>query len=277
MIREVLLLAFLIIGLTCLSGCTQTSGNTTEQVVATTGIPTAIPTYKVTTVSSPVPSTTIPSTTIPATTVAIVNATLRPIADPTDVSQMQFTHYSDSDFSLDYPFTWKISKSSFILYNCVSVEANRCYQTEIQTIGPFDFNEFAELKKAVRIVTFTSADGTQKIVAFISDFTDGTNGNFILNPDLKWAQNQVIKDYPDIGASAVGNYQYSKSGNTMSSIFTVTAPAGSAEYPLAYTKKTFVTIHHIYEFALISDNENIQKYYNLNNYIFKSITPADKS
>jgi hypothetical protein len=271
MIRDVLLLAFLIIGLTFLSGCTQTRGNTPEQVVATTVIPAAIPTSKVTTVSPPVPSTTIPPT-----TVATVNATPNPIADPTDVSQIQFTHYSDSDFSLDYPSTWNISKSSFILYNCVSVEANRCYQTEIHTIGPFDFNEFAELKKAVRIVTFTSADGEQKIVAFISDFTDGTNGNFILNPDLKWAQNQVTKDYPDIGASAVGNYQYAKSGNTMSSVFTVTAPAGSAEYPLAYTKKTFVTIHHTYEFALLSDNENIQKYYNLNNYIFKSITPADK-
>jgi len=270
MIRESLLLAFLIIGLTFLSGCTQTSSNSTVQET-TTVIP-MTPTSEATTVS-----TSVPATTIPTTTVAIVNTTPKAIADPTDVSQIQFTHYSDSDFSLDYPSTWNISKTTFILYNCNSVEANRCYQTEIKTIGPFFFNEDTNLKKAVHIVTFTGADGTQKIVAFISDFLDGKNGNYILNPDLKWAQDQLTINYPDIGASALGNYQYNKVGNTMSSSFTVTAPAGSVEYPLAYSTKNFVTIHHLYEFALISDNENIQKYYNLNNYILKSITPADKS
>ena len=251
------------------AGCTQTT-KSVPTPVPTTVIPTTVVTPKITEIPTITPNVTTISTMI-----AIINATPKGIADPTDVSQIQFKHYSDNDFSLDYPTSWNVSNSTFILYNCDSVEANRCYQTETKTIGPFVFSEDNDLKKAVRIVTFTSADSTQKIVAFISDFLDGKNGNFILNPDLNWAHQRVTNIYPDIGAYAVGDYHYFKSGNTMSSIFTMTAPASSAEYPLAYTQETFVTIHHLSEFVLISDNENIQKYYNLNNYIFKSIITAD--
>jgi hypothetical protein len=122
---------------------------------------------------------------------------------------------------------------------------------------------------------FISADGTQKLVAFTSDFLDHLDGNFILNPTLEWAKDRVTINYPDVSGSAVGDYQYSGSGKTMTSRHTVTMPKGSAAYPLAYTMKNFVTIHHDYEFAFISDNENIEKYKNLKERIFSSITLND--
>ena len=238
------------------AGCTSETAETVPTATPTTSIPTTVvPTTLITPELTEIPTITPNATTSPS-----VLPTLSPKADPTDLSEITFSHYSDSDFSLDYPSTWNITKSTFTLYNCNSVEANRCYQNETKTIGPFFFNEDPSLKKVVRIVTFSSADGNQKITAFTSDFLDNLNGNFILNPDLKWTQYQVTTNYPDIGATAIGNYKYAKSGNTMYSIFTMTAPPGSVEYPLAYTKKTFVTMHHIYEFTLISDNENIQKY-----------------
>jgi hypothetical protein len=251
------------------AGCESQTGGS----VPTTAPATAIPTPSGTTMTTEIP-TISPNATL---TVPPPLPTVTPEPDPTNVAEINFSHYSDSDFSLDYPTAWSVAKSTFTLYNCNSVETDRCYLTEIQTIGPFDFHENAHLKKEVRVVTFASADGSQRMVAFISDFLDGLTGNFMLNPDLTWAQAQVARDYPDIGSTGVGNYQYSRSGNTMSSRFTVVAPPGSVEYPLEYTKKNFVTIHHIYEFAIISDREHMEKYYNLDTFLLTSVTPADKA
>jgi len=59
--------------------------------------------------------------------------------------------------------------------------------------------------------------------------------------------------------------------------YSVTMPVGTKSYPLAYTIKNFFTVHHNYEFAFVSDNENIQKYRNLGERILSSITPNDIS
>jgi hypothetical protein len=204
--------------------------------------------------------------------IAIVNATPKAIADPIDVSQIQFTRYSDSDFNMDYPSTWHVSRSTYNAYNCISNQGMKCYQNEIKTIGPFDF------KTSSRIVSFTSADGKQKIVAFTSDFGDSMTGYYTINPILEWAKNRVTENYPDVADTAVGDYQYNKMGgnsNIMQVSYSVTLPVGSAAYPLAYKMKDFVTSHHLYEFAYISDNENIQKYRNLEERILSSITPND--
>jgi len=215
------------------AGCTSTvsTGASTQATTApTSAVPTQIPS----------PVTTIETAT-PTTTVAIVTQT--PIAnpDPTDVSKIQFTKYSDNDFSLEYPSTWNVSKSGeYIGYN----------------------------------VTFTSADHNQKFVAYVFG---GLGGNFVVNPTCDRGKNEVSYKYQDLGGSDVSDCQYAQSGNTMTSRYTLTTPKGSAEYPLAYTTKTFVTVHDIFEFSFISDDVNILKYHDLKEYMFSSITTNDIS
>jgi hypothetical protein len=269
MVRKILLLWF-IVGLTLLSGCTQTTSKPSEQGITTN--PTIIPSSEITTVSISVP-------TINPPTIANINATSMATADSTDVSQIQFTQYSDNDFSMDYPSTWNVSKSTYTSYFC-NPTVTYCYQNEVKTIGPFNFKEDSTLKKPSRMVTFTSADGKQKIVAFTSDFLNGANGNIGIDPNIQWIKNRVTDNYPDVAGSAVGDYQYAKLGGNsyiMSISYSVTMPVGSEAYPLAYKMKNFFTLHHSYEFAFISDNENIQKYRNLEERIFSTITPNDIS
>jgi hypothetical protein len=160
----------------------------------------------------------------------------------------------------------------------VSNTATICYYTQIQTIGPFDFSEYSnQIKKPARIVTFTSADGAHKVVAYITDFLDNQNGNYIINPDLSWVDNQVNSDYPDIGGNMIGGYQYARSGSTMVVSYTVSTTKSSTAYPLAYVTRNYVTLHHWYEFAYISNITDIQTYQLLENYILSSIIPNDTS
>ncbi|WP_321506813.1 hypothetical protein [uncultured Methanoregula sp.] len=218
-------------------------------------------------------TTAVTTKTTPATKKNITTATPTAQPDPMDVSQVRFVRYSDNDFSLEYPSAWTVTNSTYAANSCVSSAVKRCYQKEIKTIGPFDFNDDSRLKKISRIITFTSADHRQKVVAFTSDFLDNTNGNYVLNPSIEWCKDLVTANFVDVPGSAVGDYQYSQSGSTMTSVYTVTMPKGSAAYPLAYAMKNFVTIHHRYYFAFISDTDNLEKYHNLRDRIFSSITP----
>jgi hypothetical protein len=274
MVRKILVLC-LIACLTLLSGCTQTPSKPPEQGTIT--IPAIMPTSEITTVPISVPVTTIIPATSPTTMIAITKAKFIATADPVDVSEIQFTRYTDSDFSMDYPSTWSVSKSTYTSYFCKPIERTGCYENELKTIGPFYFGETDGLKKPARIVTFTSADGKQKIVAFISDFLDNANQNFGIDPDIQWVKDRVTDNYPDVAGSAVGDYQYDRSGNAMTISYSVTMPFGSDAYPLAYKIKNFFTVHHNYEFAFVSDVENIQKYRNLEERILSSITPYDIS
>jgi hypothetical protein len=275
MVRKILLLC-LIAGLVLLGGCTQTS-KPPEKGITTN--PTLAPTSEIPTVSASVPATTptIRPTANPTTMVVAVNETPAAKADPTDVSQIQFLRYSDGDFSMDYPSTWNITKSTYTSYFCKPIERTGCYETELKTIGPFYFGETAGLKKPARIVTFTSADGTQKVVSFISDVLDNSHQNFGIDQDIKWAKDRMTDNYPDVAGFAVGDYQYDRTGNSMTISYSVTMPVGSDAYPLAYTIKNFYTVHRDYEFAFVSDVENIQKYRNLEERILSTITPYDIS
>jgi hypothetical protein len=209
--------------------------------------------------------------------IATVTATPAAKADPPDVSQIQFIRYTDSDFSMDYPSTWSISKSTYTSYFCKPIERTGCYENELKTIGPFYFGETEGLKKPSRIVTFTSADGKQKVAAFTSDFLDNAHQNFGIDPNIQSIKDRVTDNYPDVAGSAVGDYQYDRSGNSMTIRYSVTMPVGSDAYPLAYKTKNFFTVHHNYEFAFISDIENIQKYRNLAERILSSISTYDIS
>ncbi len=220
---------------------------------------------------TPAPIIAVPSVVqaVPAVTVT------KAAADPEDLAQIVFLRYSDSDFTLDYPSTWTVEHSSYVSSICTSTATNRCYEKEVRETGPFDFNEYAFLKKPTRIVTFTSADKTQKIVSFVADFREGMSNNLQLDPTLEWCKERVVTSYPDVSGSAVGDYQYSATGNTRTSIHTVMTAPGSSVYPLAYTMKNIVTTHRTAEFAFISDVDNIQKYRYLRDRMIGSIQVED--
>lgn len=274
MVRKILVVCLIIV-LMLLSGCTQTTSKPSTQVITTN--PPVMPVSEIPAVSPSVPVTTIIPATSATTTIATITAIPAAKADPTDVSEIRFIQYRDSDFSMDYPSTWTVIKSTYTSYFCKPVERTGCYEHELKTIGPFYFGETDNLKKPTRIVTFTSADGRQKIVAFISDFLDNANQNFGIDPDIRWVKDRVTDNYPDVAGTAVGDYQYDRSGNSMTISYTVMMPVGSEAYPLAYKTKNFFTVHHNYEFAFISDVENIQKYRNLEERILTSITTYDIS
>ena len=168
MVRKMLLLVCLIAGLVFLSGCTQTPPKPSGPGITTT--PPMIPTSDITTVPASVPVTTMIPVTSPATIPATADTTPAAMADPADVSQIQFTRYTDSDFSMDYPSAWNVSKSTYTSYICRRTDTTWCYQNELRTIGPFYFGEMDGLKKPARIVTFTSADGQAESRCFYLRF-----------------------------------------------------------------------------------------------------------
>lgn len=270
MIRNILSFC-LIVCLVLLSGCTQTMPSPQQQV--TTG-PSPMPSPIPPGTSSLPQTTTIP--TVPAVTNTTASLTPAATAEPADVSRIRFARYSDADFSMDYPASWNVSRSTYTSTICRSTEDFRCYRNEIKTIGPFNFTEDAALKKPSRIVTFTSPDKTLKVVAFISDFRDNLVGLYHINPDIGWAMNRVHAIFPDVsGLAAVGDYRYDRSANAMTFSYSVILPELSEDYPLAYASENFLTIHRDYEFVFMTDNENFQKYRNLRERILSSIAPND--
>jgi hypothetical protein len=277
------------------AGCSSPGSSNVTAQKTTAPVPTV--TNEVTTVLTPTVTTQVTpanNMTIPMTTVPTTNQTT-PEAMPsysTDVSNIVFTHYTDSDFSAEYPSDWNVSKSSYTAYYCMNDESpmapgyssnnfsNWCYQNDTQAIGPFDFYTTysdAFFQKTSRVVTFTSPDTKLKFSSYTSDFVPNMVGNMVLNPTEDWCKAQFELEYPDLSSSLyVSNYQYTqKPGGLMIATYDVTMPAGSKYYPLTYTKEVSVSLHHEYEFAFIDSNENPDSYSNLDNYIISSITVND--
>ena len=270
-------LIFLFTAIIFTAGCTsQTAPAAPVQPASSTSIPT--------TAIIPVITTSILQTTPDVTITASITQeeTSSPKADPTDVTEIKFLHYSDSDFSVDYPSTWIITHSTYTPYYCTndSYVYNRtyhvCYENETKLIGPLNFYVNDNLKKPTRIVTFTSADSRLKFVSSTSDFIDSLVGSFKLNPTFDWIKNEFQSTYPDLAASTyVGNYKYFRSGNTMVSTYDVRLPEGSGYYPSAYTGEAVVTVHHFYRFLFITDNENFDRYQDLKARMISSIKTND--
>jgi len=254
------------------------AGCTNQTAPASIPIPTSTPT-PVTTIPLIVPTTSPNETTTPT----IVPITTRsPQVDPTDVAEITFLRYSDSDFSVDYPATWTITNSSYTQYYCQNVldssrtDYHLCFENETKSIGPFNFYENDNFKKPSRIVTFTSADGTLKFVSFISDFLDSRNGDWILTPSMGWAKSEFEVRYPDLTAAPyITNYRFFKSENMLTSTFDVRLPGNTTYNPSAYTEKAVVTLHHVYMFAFTTDNIKIDNYRDLNDRILSSIKIND--
>ena len=217
---------------------------------------------------TPVPAPALPavttSTIIPAapaiitTTTVIPITTLLPERDPTDVSEITFLHYSDGDFSVDYPSTWTIATSDYTPF----------------PVGPFRLYDDPRLNKPYRIITITSPDATKKFVALTQDFERA--GIFVLNPTIDWGKAMFGRDYPNLDpANYLGNYKYFSGGNTMASTYDVTLPQGAGYYPSAYSVKTMITTRRVYNFGFFTDTENFMNYRNLKDRIFSSVKISD--
>ena len=273
-------LVFLCMAVIFAAGCTsQLASNESKQTPTTT---TSIPTNAITTeiTTSAIPA--ITSNVTPISSLTLTNIST-PTPNPTDVSEIKFLHYSDSDFDVDYPSTWIITKSTYTPYYCKSVldisrnDYHLCFENETKSIGPFSFYEDDNLKKPYRIVMFTSADGKLRFVSFTSDLFDTMSGHWILNPNMDWARNDFNSRYPDVSASTyITNYKYFKSDTILTSKFDVKLPENSKYYPSAYTEEPAVTMHHVYNFAFITDNENFDRYRNLKDKMISSIKTNDK-
>jgi len=273
--RSGTVLFFLCMAAVVAAGCTdQTLPD--APIPATT--PTApIPLTEITTLA--IPTTNRGETTIPT---IVPGTTPAPMADPADVAAITFIHYSDSDFSVDYPTAWNITHSAYTRYFCRNVfddsstNNHVCYVNETKSIGPFNFYEDDTLRKPSRVVTFTSADGRLKFVAFTSDFLDTVTGNGRRNSSVEWVRNEFDMRYPDLSASSyVTNTKFFRSGNFLVSTFDVRLPEGTDYYPTAYTGKSVITLHRVYAFAFTTDSKNFERYRNLKDRMISSIQVND--
>jgi hypothetical protein len=230
--------------------------------------------------TTPIMPTTNPDETSNQT--VIPGTTQPPSADPTDVSDITFMHYSNSDFSIDYPAAWNITHSAYTRYFCQNVfddsrtNYHVCYENETKSIGPFNFYEDDTLRKPSRVVTFRSADGTLKFVSFTSDFLDTVTGNGRHNSSVEWIRSEFEVRYPELSASSyVTNTKFFRSGNFLISTFDVILPEGTDYYPTAYTGESVITLHRVYAFAFTTDTKNFDRYRNLKDRMIASIQVHD--
>ena len=168
----------LLVAILMTAGCVGGDKNAAVTPTTSTPVPpqtTSIPTTVITPENTTsVISTITPNVSITTSIEPIKTPILKP--DPTDVSEINFLHYSDSDFSVDYPSTWTIANSTYFPYYCESIldtsrnDYHVCFENETKSIGPFYFWENDHYKKPYRIVTFTSTDGKLKFVSFTQDF-----------------------------------------------------------------------------------------------------------
>jgi hypothetical protein len=280
-----LFLVFLCLSVIFSAGCTSQPASTAPAPEPTPQASVSPPAITPEITTSVIPAISPNGSTFNATTYPSVVPTMTPTPkpDPTDVSEINFLHYSNSDFNVDYPSTWTITNSTYTPYYCKSVldtsrkDYHVCFENETKSIGPFSFYEDDSVKKPYRIVTFTSADGKLKFVAFTQDFLDTMSGHWKLNPNMDWVRSEFNGRYPDLTASTyISNYKYFQSENILTSTFDVKLPEASKYYPSAYTEKAAVTMHHVYTFAFIADNENFDKYRNLKERMISSIKTNDK-
>jgi hypothetical protein len=274
------------IGAIITAGCTSTgSSNATAQI---TSVPTtAVPTTAISNPVLPTPTASVITTIASATqtTVSNINKTPQLPSDYTDVSKIQFSHYSDNNFSLDYPSAWTVSEYTFNDFINDPVFGYGPNQTLLNaSVNQIMF--YADVSAGAgsgnsgqpqvgRNIMFKSSDGKMELIVFTNDVSGTQTGNYILNSNPEWADTEAGELSPDLMGSQVGGYKYGMSGNTMYSEFTFTSPKSSAEYPLAYISKNFVTLHHVYRFILFSNDPNFQNYNNFQDRIFSSITTND--
>jgi hypothetical protein len=250
-----ILLASLFMAVIFSAGCTSqmTQEPATLAPTLTTLVPTsASPAMTITSIiPTPLPTVTTLSTVVPVTTPL-------PQVDPTDVSKINFSYYSDSDFSVEYPSTWTIATSMYTPY----------------PVGPFYLYDDSRFNTPYRVVTITSPDNTKKFVSLTQDFEQA--GYFSLNPTIEWCKAMFQRDYRDLSAANyLGNFKYFSTGTAMASSYDVTLPAGTRYYPSAYTIKAVATQRHVFYFGFFTDTKNFSTYRNLKDVMISSVKIID--
>ncbi len=115
------------------------------------------------------------------------------VPEPSNPADIAFQHYSDSNFGIDYPATWKVSRTGN--------------------------------------VQLTSASGRVSFTAEIGDFLPGLAGNYRLNPDISAVQNIVSREFPGYDPhNIISNYQSTTVRGVPATIYTVNIPRGSESY-----------------------------------------------
>jgi hypothetical protein len=219
---------------------------------------TPISTIIVTPVFTTVP-TAIPTPTTVFTSEDQINKTDNPEPIPTaemNISNITFSHYSDTDFSLNYPLTWEIKKTTTEFSN------NQINGRDV-------------IKQPGRKIEFVGKDNKTRLEATTYDFI--SPGAFVISRDFNWARDSVTAQFPDVnGATAVINNNFFKDDrNNMVATFDVILPKSSLSYPYSYSEKAIITFRHDYSFKLIAERGNIEEYKNLKEAIFTSIVTND--
>jgi hypothetical protein len=97
-------------------------------------------------------------------------ATSDAVPEPSNPADFVFQHYSDQNFGIDYPASWKVTRSG--------------------------------------TVQFTSPSGRIAFTAEVSDFLPGFTGAYRLNPDISAVQTIVSREFPGYDPhNIIGDYQ----------------------------------------------------------------------
>ena len=169
-------LIFLLIAVMLMAGCVRPT-----TPAASVPAPAITPSIPIPAISAVILPSIIPTTpTVTPTTSIVPVKTLLPKGDPTDVSEITFSYYYDSDFSVEYPSTWTTATSIYTPYS----------------VGPFYLYDDPRFNQPYRVVTITSPDNTKKFVALTQDLERA--GSFSLDPTIDWSKGMFQRDYPDL-------------------------------------------------------------------------------
>ena len=188
-------------------------------------------------------------------------------ADPTDPSNISFLHYSDGNFSVEYPQRWSITNASYSAPAC-SAQSSGCSVSTITISGTF----YGDLNGI--ITRFTSADKKLVFEAYASDYHYPMTGNYRLVPGRGWAEYEINVNHRNYASDAImADFSSTRTGNGMTGIYFVNVPGGS----LSYTRYTIVTLHHVYQFTFSSDTATFNRYAALRDTMAGTIAVSDTS
>jgi len=228
--------------------------NATPVITATPTKPLVTPEMIIPTIITPVPTEVI--TAVPTPTPKPTRAPRLREPTPTPAPTMNQTnpylHYSDADFSVEYPSNWTVEA------NTVTTQMTR-------------LNERLRMRGDTRQVVFNGGNASIGFVVTTTDLL--VPGSEILKPDINVVSDMVTQQFVDVsGWSAVSNYvvKYTAMYKTPMLQFDVIVPASSKSYPLTYTERDFVSYSHYYSMRF-STPGNPEDYKEIKKHIFDTL------
>jgi hypothetical protein len=244
------------------AGCTTQAPkkiiNTPTTIVETPSLNATNPTITVPTKIIILPTSTPVQTetgftgyTLPARTpVPIVTKAPLIIVDPVT----NYSFYSDSDFSINYPEGWEVVK------DVMRYPSNRmCGENK--------------LKPEARVVTFRSADSSLNFTAITTDFFTADNCDIKTTIDV-WQGTIQPRFYDVAGPGSLTNFNIKYSEfKTPSVNFDVLIPQSSMFYPAEYSERDIVSYTHSYTFRF---NGNLTGWKEVKDTMFGSLKTEER-